>query len=188
MIGIRIHGRGGQGAVAAAELIAITAFKQGYWAQSFPFFGVERSGAPIQAFVRIDEEKILTHAQIEKPDYLIIQDDSLLLDINIYQGISVSSKVLINTQKDITAIDKMLLKKIAVKNITLIDASQIAFDHLRKNIINTALLGAFSATYPLIEPKQALAAIAEKFSHKGQTTIKLNQKIFLSAYEQSRKK
>ena len=64
MISIRIHGRGGQGVVAAAELIALAAFKQGYEAQSLPFFGVERSGAPIQAFVRIDEEKILTHAQI----------------------------------------------------------------------------------------------------------------------------
>jgi pyruvate ferredoxin oxidoreductase gamma subunit len=187
MIKIRIHGRGGQGVVAAAELIALAAFKQGFEAQSLPFFGVERSGAPIKAFVRIDQEKIITHSQIDRPNYLIIQDDSLLHNQEIFQGLHKSSHILINSDKDINEIRKIIGPKFKNHKINVLDANQISFQILKRIIINTALLGAFCAQYKIIDKDKALATIDEKFQNKGRSVNKLNQKIFLTAYEQSLK-
>lgn len=186
MISIRIHGRGGQGTIAAAELIALTAFYQNLYAQSLPFFGVERSGAPIQAFVRINNLPIITHSQANEPDYLIIQDDSLLSDKAIWKGLDKNTKILINTTKADKEIKKEIPTLLRKNEITVINATQIALDHLRKNIINTALLGAFSAKYGLINKDKALMSIHNKFSDKGRGTIKLNQKIFITAYEQTK--
>lgn len=187
MISVRLHGRGGQGVVAAAELIALAAFKQGYEAQSLPFFGVERSGGPIQAFVRIDREKIITHAQVDRPDYLIIQDDSLLLNKEVFQGLNKDSQILINTEKSVTEIRKIIGSKFKNLKIQVLDANQISFQILKRIIINTALLGAFCAQYKIIDKDKALAAINEKFRNKGRSINRLNQKIFLTAYEQSLK-
>ncbi len=83
---LRIHGRGGQGSVTAAELIAVAAFHDGMYAQAFPAFGVERRGAPVQAFVRFSSEKIRLRSQIYEPDYIIVQDPTLIADVNVYQG------------------------------------------------------------------------------------------------------
>ncbi|MDX9778889.1 MAG: 2-oxoacid:acceptor oxidoreductase family protein [Patescibacteria group bacterium] len=187
MISIRIHGRGGQGVVAAAELIALAAFKQGYEAQSLPFFGVERSGAPIQAFVRIDREKIITHAQVVKPDYIIILDDSLSHNKEIFQGLHQSSHILINSDQGVSDIRKIIGPKYKDLKIQVLDANKISFQILKRIIINTALLGAFCAQYKIIKKDKALAAIDEKFQNKGRSVNKLNQKIFLTAYEQSLK-
>jgi pyruvate ferredoxin oxidoreductase gamma subunit len=187
MISIRIHGRGGQGVVAAAELMALAAFKQGYQAQSLPFFGVERSGAPIQAFVRIDREKIITHAQVAKPDYLIILDDSLLQNKEIFQGLNRTNQLLINTNKSTNEIRKIIGPKYKDLKIHVLDANKISFQILKRIIINTALLGVFCAQYKIIDKDKALDAIDEKFQHKGRSVNKLNKKIFLTAYEQSLK-
>ena len=88
MIEIRIHGRGGQGNVAAAELLAVAAFKDGKFAQAFPAFGAERVGAPVQAFVRIDEKKIRTRDEVRAPDYLIVQDYYLIGSVPVLDGLN----------------------------------------------------------------------------------------------------
>lgn len=186
MPSLRIHGRGGQGTIAAAELIALAAFKQGFYAQSLPFFGVERSGAPIQAFVRISKEPIISHSQVDSPNYLIIQDASLLTDKEIFKGLTATTKIIINSEQTKQDIKKNIPVKFRKNEITTIAATKIALEHLRKNIINTAILGAFSAKHELISKKQSLEAIKEKFQGKGRGIIKLNQKIFLVAYEQSK--
>ena len=87
MIEIRIHGRGGQGNVAAAELLSIAAFKDGKFAQAFPSFGAERVGAPVQAFVRIDDKKIRTREDVLHPDYIIVQDYSLMENVPVLDGL-----------------------------------------------------------------------------------------------------
>ena len=84
---IRIHGRGGQGSVTAAELLAQAAFKDGKYSQAFPAFGVERRGAPVQAFARIADEKILTRAQVYFPDIIIVQDSTLLEVVDVFSGL-----------------------------------------------------------------------------------------------------
>ena len=97
MIQIRLHGRGGQGVVTAAELIAISAFYEGKEAQAFPSFGVERTGAPIEAFARIDNKPIRTREHVYSPDILIIQDPTLLETVDVANGCNNKTKVIINT-------------------------------------------------------------------------------------------
>ena len=102
MTQIRIHGRGGQGVVTAAELIAMAAFFDGKEAQAFPSFGVERTGAPIEAFARIDDNPIRTREHIYRPDILIIQDPTLIGTVNVTKGCGKNTKVIVNSAKDIT--------------------------------------------------------------------------------------
>src|SRR5574344_256713 len=110
IIQIRVHGRGGQGVVTAAELIAMAAFYEGKEAQAFPFFGVERSGAPIMAFARISDKKIKTREQVYEPDYLIIQDETLIDDEGILVGCSGGTKLIVNSNKSALEIYKTLPK------------------------------------------------------------------------------
>ena len=97
---LRIHGRGGQGSVTAAELIAVAAFEGGVFSQAFPAFGVERRGAPVQAFVRFDTSKIRLRSQVYEPDYIIVQDSTLIRDVNVFQGVKPGGIVIINTEKE----------------------------------------------------------------------------------------
>ena len=97
---LRIHGRGGQGSVSAAELITTAAFTAGVYSQAFPAFGVERRGAPVQAFVRFSDEKIRLRSQIYEPDYIIVQDSTLIHDVNVFSGMSEGGIAIINTEKD----------------------------------------------------------------------------------------
>ncbi|NCB20808.1 MAG: pyruvate ferredoxin oxidoreductase [Clostridia bacterium] len=183
MISFRIHGRGGQGAIAASELIALAAFHQGFYAQSLPFFGVERSGAPVQAYVRISDRAIITHSQVKEPDYLIIQDDTLITVKDVYLGLNPKTKILINSQETSEILRKKIRLKIKNNDILTVNASQIALNIMRRNIINTSLLGAFSAHYNLLSKENCQQAIIDKFSKKGRGTVKLNQKIFLFTYD-----
>ena len=136
---LRIHGRGGQGSVTAAELIAVAAFEGGMHAQAFPAFGVERRGAPVQAFVRFDNKKIRLRSQIHAPDYIIVQDSTLIKDVNVFYGMKEGGIAIVNTEK---AIDSPVPK--GVKVIT-IDATSIALQKIGLPITNTALMGAFAA-------------------------------------------
>jgi pyruvate ferredoxin oxidoreductase gamma subunit len=136
---LRIHGRGGQGSVTAAELIAVAAFEGGVYAQAFPAFGVERRGAPVQAFVRFDNKKIRLRSQVYEPDYIIVQDSTLIKDVNVFSGVKPGSIVIVNTEKtpDYKVPD-------GVKLIT-IDATTIALKAIGVPITNTTLMGAFAA-------------------------------------------
>lgn len=136
---LRIHGRGGQGSVTAAELIAVAAFEGGVFAQAFPAFGVERRGAPVQAFVRFDDKKIRKRSQVYEPDYIIVQDSTLIKDVNVFQGVRNGGIVIVNTEK---APDYRVPE--GVKLIT-IDATSIALKTLGVPITNTTLMGAFAA-------------------------------------------
>lgn len=160
MIEVRIHGRGGQGAVTAAELIAEAAFFDKKFSQAFPSFGVERRGAPLEAYVRISNEPILLHSEIYEPDFLIIQDPTLLKIKNTFRGIKKGSAILVNTEKNNISIPS-LPKNIRVKTIP---ATQIALDILGKPIINTVMLGAFAGAFGLINPLSLKEAIEKRFS------------------------
>ncbi|MBN2884665.1 2-oxoacid:acceptor oxidoreductase family protein [Patescibacteria group bacterium] len=187
MIQIRIHGRGGQGVVTAAELLALAAFKEGYFAQAFPAFGVERSGAPIQSFVRIDNQAIITREQIQEPDILIIQDASLLHSSEVLFGIKKNTKLIINSPENPKTISQLLNKKIPAKNITSSPATEIALRLLGKNIVNTVILGAFIKQNKIIKLKSLLSAISEKFAEKDQSLINKNKAAITEAYTYVRK-
>ena len=101
MFQIRIHGRGGQGVVSASELIAIAAFEEGKFSQSFPSFGSERMGAPVQAFARIDDKRITLREPVMDPDLLIIQDPTLFNAVNVFDGVKKDGYLLINSSRSI---------------------------------------------------------------------------------------
>lgn len=148
----RIHGRGGQGSVAAAYLLAAAAFEAGFTCQAFPSFGAERRGAPVTAFVRIDSAPIHLRAQIQTPDFLIVQDDTLLLDHAITAGLKPGGAMLVNSDRpgdDIAAAFGC--------RAFCVPATALAVETIGKPIPNTALLAAFLGLSGLM-PLEALAS------------------------------
>jgi len=175
---IRIHGRGGQGVVTAAELIAIAAFKDGNEAQAFPSFGVERTGAPIEAFARIDKKPIRTREHVQKPDIIIIQDSSLIETVDVTKGCDDKSIAVINT----TLNKEDLNIKLPKSNVFVIDATKIAMEEIGRNIVNTVILGAFAKGSGLISFKALQEAIKQKFGEKSKTITEKNLKAIERAY------
>ena len=175
---IRIHGRGGQGVVTAAELIAIAAFYDGREAQAFPNFGVERTGAPIQSFARISEQPIITREQIYEPSVLIVQDATLLDTVDVFYGCRPNTKVIINATAN-----KWPKLKINKNNLYFSPATEIALSIFKKNIVNTIILGASAKYTQLISLESLIKAIQEKFAEKGEEIIKKNIQAVSQAYE-----
>lgn len=180
MYQIRIHGRGGQGVVTAAELIAISAFNDDWQAQAFPHFGVERTGAPIEAFARIDKKPIRTREHVQTPDFLIIQDPTLLSVVDVTKGCHEGTKAIVNTSLDKNDLQINLPKE----NIFTIDATKIALEILGKNIVNTVIIGAFAGVTELFTIDSIKKAIRQKFEHKGKNLIDKNIKAVETAYNQ----
>jgi len=186
MVEIRIHGRGGQGVVTAAELIAIAAFKSQKVAQAFPAFGVERTGAPIEAFARIDKEPIRTREQVNNPNILIIQDPTLIGAVDLTRGCDKKTIAIINTGKSKDEMANTPLTKgaggITPENIYLVDATKIALEELGRNIVNTTILGAFARASGLVSLDALKEAIKEKFADKGEEVVNKNIRAIERAY------
>jgi pyruvate ferredoxin oxidoreductase gamma subunit len=167
MLQIRIHGRGGQGVVTATELLSVAAFEQGRHAQAFPSFGSERTGAPVVAFCRIDDKEIRLREPILEPDVLIIQDRTLLNQVDVFQGLKPDGYVLINTSQHF---DQLGLPEIAQRfrreRLVTVPATAIAMKHLGRPLPNAVLLGGFAALSGLISLDAVSHAIGEKFSGK----------------------
>lgn len=158
---IRIHGRGGQGSVTAAELVAASAFNDGRYAQAFPSFGVERRGAPVTAFARIDDQPIRLRSQVYEPDYIIVQDATLLEVLNVFEGMK-RGVAIINTEtkaEDLKGVPK------GVKVYT-VPATQVAIDIIGRPIVNTMLLGYFAGLTGEISLKGVKKAVSARFEKK----------------------
>lgn len=175
---IRIHGRGGQGAVTCAELLAATAFKDGKYSQAFPFFGVERRGAPVTAFARIDDKAIRTREQVYEPDYVMVLDSSLLDAVNVAEGLKENGIIIVNTNED--AKNVKLATKAQVKTI---DVTRIALDIIGKPFVNAPMLGAFVAACGIVGIDSVIAAIKENFAGKPEIAQK-NIAAVKAAYEE----
>jgi pyruvate ferredoxin oxidoreductase gamma subunit len=158
MIEIRIHGRGGQGNVAAAELLSIAAFKDGKFAQAFPSFGAERIGAPVQAFVRIDDKKIRTREEVRTPNYLIVQDSFLIGAVPVLDGIKPDGLILVNSDE---APEDLNIKTTA--RVETIPATEIALEIIGRPIPNAIMIGAFCSLTGLVSIGAVQEAIMEKF-------------------------
>jgi pyruvate ferredoxin oxidoreductase gamma subunit len=158
MIEIRIHGRGGQGNVSAAELLAVAAFQDGKFSQAFPSFGAERVGAPVQAFVRIDDKKIRIRDDVRQPDFLIIQDQTLIGGVPVLEGIKPHGLVLINSEKQPEELNLQTTATIAT-----IPATEIAIEIIGKPIPNAIMIGAFCSITGLVSLDAVQQAIMDKF-------------------------
>ena len=152
MFQVRIHGRGGQGVVTAAELLSVAAFLEGRHAQAFPSFGSERTGAPVVAFCRIDDRPIRVREPITEPDALIVQDPTLLGQIDVFAGLRPHGFALLNSSH---AVDD--------PRLITVPATELAREHLGRPLPNAALLGAVAAVCDLITLDSVAAAVRERF-------------------------
>lgn len=172
---IRLHGRGGQGSVTAAELIAVAAFEDKRFSQAFPAFGVERRGAPVMAFARIADRPIRIRSQIYEPDYVVVQDVTLLEVVDVASGLKADGKIIINTDRP-----KEKLKLKTEAEVVTIDATRIAMEVLGRPIVNTTMLGAFCGATKEVSLESLNKAISERF--KGDLGRK-NLAAIKAAYE-----
>jgi len=156
---IRFHGRGGQGAVTAAEMIAVAAFGDRRFSQAFPAFGVERRGAPVMAFARIADTPIRIRSQVYEPDYVVVQDVTLLDVVDVASGLKADGMIIINTDRPMKS-----LKLDTKAKIITIDATKIAIETLGRPIVNTTMLGAFCGATGEVSLAGINNAINERFS------------------------
>lgn len=158
MIEVRIHGRGGQGNVVAAYLLATAAIDEGHFGQAFPAFGAERRGAPVVAFVRIADRTLRRRNQVLQPDFLIIQDRALLKVPGVLDGLRPGGGILVNTSLDAATLGEQLGHEV----VTL-PATQLAKTHLGRPVPNTALLAAFLALTEMLPMTALTGALGQKF-------------------------
>ena len=168
MLQVRIHGRGGQGVVTAAELLSVAAFLEGRHAQAFPTFGSERTGAPVTAFCRIDDRPIRSREPIAEPDALIVLDPTLLHQVNLFEGLSTDGHLLINTSRSFDELGiGELAQRFRSERLLTVPASELAREHIGRPIPNLALLGGFAALSGLVTIDSVASAIRERFSGKS---------------------
>lgn len=178
MIEIRFHGRGGQGAVTSAELLALSAIEEGKFAQAFPSFGPERRGAPVLAFCRISEEPIRIRANIYEPDIVVVLDESLLSIVDVTAGLKPNGLV-VTTWKDSPRKIQELLK---IKNkIGIVNAVKIAREILGLPITNTTMLGALIKVSGLVKIESFFPSFKSRFGRMADKNIA----AFKRAYEET---
>ncbi len=163
----RIHGRGGQGVVTAAELLSVAAFYDGKFAQAIPSFGSERTGAPVVAFTRISDARIRLREPIMNPDALIIQDATLLHQVDVFSGVSDSAFILINSSKgwDELGLQEFVDSRHQDRHLT-VPATDFALEFIGKPLPNAALLGGFAAETGEVKFESVVRAIEERFPSK----------------------
>ena len=163
MFQIRIHGRGGQGVVSGAEMLSIAAFLEGRYAQAFPSFGSERMGAPVMAFCRIDDKEIRLREPVVEPDALIIQDQTLLHQVDLFNGLPARGYILLNSTKSFDELGLGGFASVQQYRLCTLPASELALKHVGRPVPNAALLGGFAAITGVITLASVLAAIRQKF-------------------------
>jgi pyruvate ferredoxin oxidoreductase gamma subunit len=183
MFQIRIHGRGGQGVVSAAEMVSVAAFIEGKHAQAFPSFGSERMGAPVVAFCRIDDREIRSREPIEEPDAVIVQDPTLLHIMDVFAGLKATGFALINSSHELEEIDLgHLLYRLPEGHVLALPASELALEHVGRPIPNAALLGGIAAMTGIVGIGSVQEAIHQKFPGAvGERNCKAAQAAFDAA-------
>lgn len=163
MFEVRVHGRGGQGVVTAAELLSIAAFLEGRHAQAFPSFGSERTGAPVVAFCRIDDRQIRTREPIVAPDALIVQDPTLLGQVPVFDGLRPNGYVVVNSGR---RIENLYLPRIAHRpeRWISIPGTELARKIVGRPVPNATLLGAFAAVSGIVSLDSVTTAILQRFT------------------------
>jgi 2-oxoisovalerate ferredoxin oxidoreductase gamma subunit len=169
---LRIHGRGGQGAVVASKLLAAALFQEGKSVQSFPAFGVERRGAPVTAFLRFADEMIYLRCEITVPDDLVVLDPTLVEAVDVSTGLKLGGSILINSERD--PVEYADLRKRF--QVATVDANTIARNHglgsKTQPIVNTAILGAFAAYTKMVSLESVCRAIEEEVPIKAKENVK----------------
>lgn len=167
MYQVRIHGRGGQGVVSGAEMLSVAAFLEGRHAQAFPSFGSERMGAPVMAFCRIDDREIRLREPVMAPDALIIQDPTLLHQVDLFHGLKFHGCVLVNSRRSLHELGLGdFTAGVRHYRIYTVAATELALKHVGRPLPNAALLGALAAVTSEIRLESVVAAIRDRFPQR----------------------
>ncbi len=165
MFQVRIHGRGGQGVVTAAEMLSVAAFLDGREAQAFPSFGSERTGAPVVAFCRISDREIRVREPIVEPDALIVQDATLLHQVDLFAGLRPDGYILINSPRTCDALGLgELAGRFRRERMLTVPATELALRRIGRPIPNTVLLGGFCAMTGAVSMASLESAVRERFA------------------------
>jgi len=178
MIEIRLHGRGGQGAVTSAEMLALAAIGEGKYAQAFPSFGPERRGAPVQAFVRVDDKHIRIRGEIREPNVVVVLDPGLLNIMDVSSGLKGKGIIVINTKSTATEIKARFGNKWTVATV---DAASIAVETIGVNIVNTTMLGAILRATNIVK----IDSLEEPLKHRFGNRAAANLESCKKAYEKT---
>jgi len=177
MIEVRFHGRGGQGAQVASKVLAVAFFHEGFHVQSFPAFGVERRGAPVMAFLRVDQQPIRLRVNIYEPDHIVVLDPTLVAAVDVTSGLKVGGWILINSSHSAEAFNHLKNFRMAT-----VDATNIAIRNglgTRTNpIVNTAILGAFSKVTGLVGIDSVALSIREELTVKKEENAKAAREAY----------
>ena len=167
MTEVRIHGRGGQGVVTAADLIAFAAFTDGHHAQAFPSFGSERTGAPVVSYCRIADKEIRTREPVQEPDLVVVQDATLLAIMDVFSGLKPDGFALVNSAK---SADELGIEEVVAAHpqghVVMIPATEIAKKHLGRPLPNAVMLGGAAALTGLVRLSSVTQAIQNRFHGK----------------------
>lgn len=180
MFQVRIHGRGGQGVVTAAEMLSVAAFMEGRHAQAFPSFGSERTGAPVVAFCRIASKEIRLREPILDPNCLIVQDATLFKAIDVFSGLKPGGYLLVNTNKSFEEVHiAQQAGALPPGHAVIVPATELAMKHVGRPVPNAALLGAFAALTELVHFDSVKRAIEETFPGRiGAANVAAAQEAF----------
>jgi pyruvate ferredoxin oxidoreductase gamma subunit len=183
MIEIRWHGRGGQGAVTAAKILAEAALGEGRHIQAFPEYGAERRGAPVRSFTRISDTPIVIHSPIESPQAVAVLDSTLLDAVDVTEGLPQDGVLVVNTQDSPADVRKKLNLK--GRKVFTVDATQISIDCLGKPIPNAPMIGAIMKATDILPIEGVIRGFKHKFSEKLRPEmIEGNVKAIQQAYEE----
>ncbi|GEP35593.1 pyruvate/ketoisovalerate ferredoxin oxidoreductase subunit gamma [Nocardioides szechwanensis] len=186
MFEIRIHGRGGQGTVTAAEMLSVAAFDEGWHAQAFPTFGSERTGAPVVAFCRLDRRPIRIHEPIAEPDAVIVQDPTMLHQVRVFEGLGPDSFVLVNTGRSFAELGMTdLVAGLRPGHALTVPATAIARETIGRPLPNTALLGGFAALTGAVSIDAVADAIRQRFEGRiGEDNVAAARAAYQRVQEQ----
>lgn len=181
MFQIRIHGRGGQGVVTAAEMLALAGFMEGHQAQAFPSFGSERTGAPVVAFARLSSQEIRLREPVLEPDVVLIQDRTLLDSVGVFGGLKPEGYVLINSSQSVEALGlEDLARRLPAGHVLTVPATRFALEKIGRPLPGAGMLAGFAAMTGMMKLESVQAAYNEKFSGR---VAQANAEVAALAYE-----
>lgn len=181
MFQIRIHGRGGQGVVTAAEMLALAGFMEGHKAQAFPSFGSERTGAPVVAFARLSSQEIRLREPVLEPDVVLIQDRTLLDSVDVFGGLKPEGYVLVNSSQSVEALGlEDLARRLPAGHVLTVPATRFALEKIGRPLPGAGMLAGFAAMTGMMKLESVQAAYNEKFSGR---VAQANAEVAALAYE-----
>ena len=180
---VRIHGRGGQGVVTAAELLSLAAFDQGLHAQALPSFGSERTGAPVVSYCRIDDQPIRAHDPLDAPQVVVVQDPTLLRAADVLSGLADDGIVVVNSARTPGELADAGLRLHGGQHAVCLPASELARERLGRPLPNTALIGAVVALTGIVGLPALQAAIRHRFTTATDDVLAANLQLASDAHD-----